>query len=63
MDRFRETSVSTAITSAARCEDLHTLDFILPRTFVFEMHVFMGSPWYNGPEFRMESRWQLHYGS
>lgn len=44
MDRFRETSVSAAFSNSARCGDLHTLGFILPRTSVFEMHVFMGVP-------------------
>lgn len=51
MDRFRESTVSATFSNPALCGDLHTLDFILPRTFVFEMHVFMGVPRIMAPDF------------
>lgn len=37
-NRFREFRVSATFLHFNRTRDLHTLELILPRTFVFEMH-------------------------
>lgn len=65
MDRFRETTVSTTNSNAGRTrsEDLHILDFILPRTFVFEDARIYGIPRAhngNSGEWKL-ARWQLHH--